>query len=100
MTEPEPDPEPPPLDMPEDPFGPDEAVAEPQATQEFQPEWNEGEEEPEPLPRRTVTAARTRPLPPRGPNRPLPRSTRRPPPPRANAGRPAGAPHGLSLIHI
>ncbi len=90
--EPEPEPEPPALNMPEDPFGPDEPADGPQVTQEFRPEWEEGEE-PEPLPRRTITAARTRPLPPRGPNRPQPRGTRRPPPPRARA-RPAGAPHG------
>ena len=67
--------------MPDDPFGPDEPAAGPQATQEFQPEWDE--EEAETLPRRTITAARTRPLPPRGPNRPQPRGTRRPPPPRS-----------------
>jgi uncharacterized YceG family protein len=78
--------------MPDDPFPPDEPVAGPQATQEFRPEWDE--EEPGPLPRPTITAARTRPLPPRGPNRPLPRGARKPPPPRAKAGRPAGAPHG------
>jgi uncharacterized YceG family protein len=77
--------------MPEDPFGPDEPVADPQATQEFRPEWDE-EAEPAPLPRRSVTAARARPLPPRGPSRPLPRSSTRrvPPPPRPNGGRPAG----------
>jgi UPF0755 protein len=84
----------PPREMPEDPFRAEEPVADGQATQEFSPAWDEGEE-PEPLPRRTVTAARTRPLPPRGPSRPQPRSTRRPPPPpRAHPGRPAGAPHG------
>jgi UPF0755 protein len=84
----------PPREMPEDPFPAEEPVADGQATQEFSPTWDEGEE-PEPLPRRTVTAARTRPLPPRGPSRPQPRSTRRPPPPpRAHPGRPAGAPHG------
>jgi UPF0755 protein len=92
--EPEPEPEPPALDMPEDPFGPEDAVAGPQATQEFRPEWEEGEGA-EPLPRRTITAARARPLPPRGPNRPLPRGTRRPPPPpRSKPGRPAGAARG------
>ena len=80
------------LEMPDDPFGPDEAVAGPQATQEFSPEWDE--EEPGTLPRRTITAARTRPLPPRGPNRPQPRGTRRPPPPRSKPHRPAGAPRG------
>jgi peptidoglycan lytic transglycosylase G len=104
MTDPEPD-EPddgswfdeerePPHEMPEDPFPAEEPVADGQATQEFSPAWDEAEE-PAPLPRRTVTAARTRPLPPRGPTRPQPRSTRRPPPPpRAKPGRPAGAPHG------
>ena len=80
------------LEMPDDPFGPDEALAGPQATQEFSPEWDE--EEPGALPRRTITAARTRPLPPRGPNRPQPRGTRRPPPPRSKPHRPAGAPRG------
>jgi UPF0755 protein len=86
----DPEPEPRALDMPADPFGPDEPAEGPQVTQEFRPEWEEGE----PLPRPTITAARTRPLPPRGPNRPQPRGIRRPPPPRAKAGRPAGAPHG------
>jgi uncharacterized YceG family protein len=79
--------------MPDDPFEREEAVAGPQATQEFSPEWVD--EEPDPLPRRTITAARQRPLPPRGPGRPLPRGTRRPPPPpRSRVGRPAGAPRG------
>jgi UPF0755 protein len=73
--------------MPEDPFPPEEPEADPQPTQEFRPEWDE-EEEAEPLPRPTITAARTRPLPPRGPHRPQPRSTRRPPPP------PRAKPHG------
>ena len=78
--------------MPDDPFEPDEPLAGPQATQEFRPEWDE--EELRPLPRHTITAARTRPLPPRGPNRPQPRGTRRPPPPRSKPHRPAGAPRG------
>ena len=92
--EPESEPEPPEREMPDDPFGPDDAVADPQATQEFRPEWDD-DPEPAPLPRRTITAARTRPLPPRGPSRPLPqRGARRPPPPRPHPGRPAGAPRG------
>src|SRR5215210_6043126 len=32
------------LDMPEDPFGPDEPVAAPQPTQEFRPEWADDDE--------------------------------------------------------
>jgi UPF0755 protein len=82
-------------DMPADPFGPDEPVADPQATQEFRPAWAD-EEPPPPPPRRTATAARARRLPPRGPSRPLPRGPRRPPPPRANRGGPAGAARGRS----
>ena len=85
-------PEPRELDMPEDPFGPDEPADGPQATQEFRPEWDD--EEAAPLSRPTITAARSRPLPSRGPNRPLPRGTRRPPPPRSKPHRPAGAPRG------
>jgi uncharacterized YceG family protein len=84
-------------EMPEDPFGPDEPVADPQPTQEFRPEWDgDGDgDSAAPLPRRTITAARARPVPPRGPSRPLPRGTRRPPPPpRSNPGRPAGAARG------
>jgi UPF0755 protein len=76
--------------MPDDPFGPEEPVAEPQATEEFRPEWEEAEAAPVP---RTITAARTRPVPPRPPARTLPRSARRTPPPR-NGNRPAGAPRG------
>jgi UPF0755 protein len=81
-------------DMPDDPFGAEEPVAGPQATQEFRPEWDAEEDSAGVLPRPTITAARTRPVPPRGPSRPLPRGTRRPPPPRSRPGRPAGAPRG------
>ena len=77
-------------EMPEDPFGPDDPVSGPQATQEFRPEWDEEES----VTRRTITAARARRVPPREPSRPLPRATRRPPPPRSKPRRPAGAPHG------
>jgi uncharacterized YceG family protein len=104
-VEPEPEPEPAPaegswleereLAMPEDPFGPDEA---PQVTQEFHPEWDE--EEAGARPRRTITAARMRHVPPRQPSRPLPRATRRPPPPRAKPRRPAGAPRGRGRRRI
>ena len=80
------------LAMPDDPFTPDERVAGPQATQEFRPEWDG--EEAGALPRRTITATRARPLPPRDPNRPQPRGVRRPPPPRSKPHRPAGAPRG------
>jgi UPF0755 protein len=86
------------LEMPKDPFGPDEPAEAPPVTQEFHPEWDE--EEAGTRPRRTITAARTRRVPPRQPSRPLPRATRRPPPPRAKPRRPAGAPHGRSRRRI
>jgi uncharacterized YceG family protein len=85
------------LEMPDDPFGPDEPAEAPQVTQEFQPEWDD--EEPGTRPRRTITAARTRRVPPREPSRPLPRATRRPPPPRTTR-RPVGAPHGRGARRI
>ena len=76
--------------MPEDPF--------PQATQEFQPAWVAAEEdvewempEPEPAPRPVAqlpTAQKRRPIPPRGPRGPRPRTVDQ----RGNGRRPAGAP--------
>ena len=86
------------LEMPDDPFGPDEPPAGPQATQEFRPEWDEEEPEAAPAPhdhrRAHAAAAPARAQPPAAARHPAAAAAAlQAPPPRRRAARPLRPAH-------